>query len=457
MRVNLPINFSQFDPAYASQILGLNTDPKFNFYNYACLVCCLSDVAKLFGHDETPLTLNAKLIELSQKTNSQSGYAANSAFYIPGSLPQLFADIQEKAVATPEALTDEQMAEIKSALDNHNPVVLGIDYNPRTLLPDYHFVVAIDYDPTDENNFTIADPLGGRNHSLKDYLAATKPSARATIERYFIFTGPAVSEAVTTPSGESQVLTPPSQLNALPDNYGEIIKKSTGFDDLVKQYLPGVKPEDATAEQVITAIEAAFEHSYHEGMAAAPKTTEAMGQIVANSASDEKWSQLIAYLKETTKLEKDPNDAVFEDVKRVISGIKSRQTDLDNQRLEAVKLVEEKAVTITNLETEIGSMKREALRKDKIHKAELNSVKQNVPSFEALKREYGGVIAELEGQVREHMGEAARLRISIAREKVETDIKTAEVALANGSLKVDFSNPIKLVLTALKRYVTLSW
>jgi uncharacterized protein YvpB len=84
-------------------------------------------------------------------------------------------------------LKDSDINAIKDAIDAGFPVMIWLDYNPRTVKNDMHWVLIIGYDPTDENNFTIADPIDGKEKSLKKYLGWWKPSARRAIEAYVIY------------------------------------------------------------------------------------------------------------------------------------------------------------------------------------------------------------------------------------------------------------------------------
>lgn len=183
MKINLPILYSQMDDRWAKIILGFNSDPQFNFYNYACLITSLAMICRYFGKEVDPIIINDKL-------KSVNGYAKGSGNYVWGSINKIFGDIKENKVDTPSLLTDTQVGEIKSSLDNGYPVMVGLDYNPKDVDFDSHYVLIVGYNPSDENDFTIADPLGGKLRSLKDYLGWFKPTARKTIERYLTFTGP---------------------------------------------------------------------------------------------------------------------------------------------------------------------------------------------------------------------------------------------------------------------------
>jgi Sec-independent protein translocase protein TatA len=188
MKVSIPVSYSQWDDRWSKEYLGFNTSLPWNIYNYGCLLACLAMVCKYYGKDENPLSLNNLL-------KSKKGFVANSGEYVWGSITKCYSDIVERKTETPTKLTDTQIQEIKTALDNNYPVMLEVDYNPKTVKADMHFVLAVDYNPSDENDFTIIDPLGGKTESLKKYLGWYKPSCRDSIERYVVYEGKVPEES----------------------------------------------------------------------------------------------------------------------------------------------------------------------------------------------------------------------------------------------------------------------
>jgi len=138
-------------------------------------------VCRYVGYAENPSTINSKL-------QDNNGFRPGSGLYMWGSIKRLFEKItEERVVTTPDPLSDAQVGEIKQAMDNGWPVILQIDYNPRTVSLDMHYVLAIGYNPNDENDLTIIDPLGGVEKSLKSYLGWWRPSIRKTIEQYAVY------------------------------------------------------------------------------------------------------------------------------------------------------------------------------------------------------------------------------------------------------------------------------
>jgi len=216
-KINLPIVYSQSDTRWANLLLGFNTDPQYNFYNYACLITCLTNICRYFGYDDTPVTINQKLINLGVNV----GFSVGSALYVWGALTKIYPEIKEKLINIGDTpVSDVQMAEIRNALDNGMPVMLQLDYNPKTVNNDTHYVIAIDYNSNDQNDITIADPIGGKIHSLKDYLGWIRPSAKNSIFQYIIFTGSKPSiNADTIPVAKK--------------DFENLVNKSTQFDKIV--------------------------------------------------------------------------------------------------------------------------------------------------------------------------------------------------------------------------------
>jgi uncharacterized protein YvpB len=224
MRITLPVIFSQFDPRWAAIFLGFNNSNPYNIYNYGCLITCLAMLSKYYGQDENPQTINDKLKDVK-------GFSAASGDYVWGSITKLFKDIKEKLVVTPDVLTDAQIGEIKTAIDQGFPVMIQLDYNPKTVENETHYVLIVDYNPNDENDFTIADPLGGKQHSLKDYLGWYKPSARKTINQYIVYSG-------NVPAHGSDMIDVPAK------DFPNLVHGSSEWDKTVHEYIgPDADPK----------------------------------------------------------------------------------------------------------------------------------------------------------------------------------------------------------------------
>lgn len=332
MRINLPINFSQWDNRWASLLLGFNTNTAYNFYNYACLITCLAMIARYYGHDDTPITINDKLKALGVG----KGFQAGDGNYVHGGFNRIYSAVAEKRTVCPLPLTDEQLNEIRTALDNGYPVMVQLDYDPKDVDLDSHFVLLIDYNPSDENDLTILDPLGGVQKSLKAYLGWFRPSARKTVEQYIIFTGkiPASVKMVQVPA----------------DIYPNIIHNSTEYDKTVAYVLPG----------------------------------------------------------------NDPKATSFEDVQKVIAGIKSEATAAKNERDELSKKLTVAEQEVKNRIDQIANIEDKCQREQKLLLAEITALKEAQPNTDKLVAQYKGTIEALEGQLREAQKQTGILQNKIA-------------------------------------------
>lgn len=181
--VKLPKLYSQLDPVWANNLLGFNSNPLFNIYNYGCLISCLSMIAEYYGKAETPASLNDKLKALG----AGRGFVANSGIYVHGAIEKIYPDIKEVRLNTPGLLTDDHLVFISEQIMKGYPVMFHIDTNISTVRPDSHFVLAIGMDVNDVNNVTIADPIKGVIHSLKDY----QGGVRRMVESIFVYEGTA--------------------------------------------------------------------------------------------------------------------------------------------------------------------------------------------------------------------------------------------------------------------------
>lgn len=181
-KINLPIIYSQLDARWGSEKLGYNINPQYNIYNYGCLITCLAMVCEYYGIPHNPSTIN-KLLK------DKGGFSNGGGLYIWGSLNKAYGEIKEKMTNTPSPLSNLQISEIRASIDQGMPVMVQIDVNPKTVDLDMHYVLIIGYNPSDENDFIIADPIGGVERSLKYYLGWFRPSARKTIEQYTLLQG----------------------------------------------------------------------------------------------------------------------------------------------------------------------------------------------------------------------------------------------------------------------------
>lgn len=303
-------------------------------------MCDASMAAKYYGKDTDPERLN-------QALKDKNGFQAGSGNYIWGSITKVYSDIKERVVSTPSKLTDAQINEIKIAIDAGYPVALHIDVNPKTVENDQHWVLAFGYNPDDENDITIADPLGGRERSLKDYLGWYKPSVRNTIERYVIWEGKPPKNTVAVPA----------------DIYPNIIHGSTEWDKTVAQYVPDHEPKDAS----------------------------------------------------------------FEDVQKVVSGIKSEATAAKNKAGELEVDLAAANTEVTNQKEKLANIEAARQREYALLKSQYDALKQSQPNIDKLVGQYTGTIEELEGQLREAQKLTGTQKTQITT--LENQLKQAEAGI----------------------------
>lgn len=339
MKVELPVIYSQFDSRWANQLLGFNTDPKFNFYNFGCFVTSLASICRYYGFDENPFTFGEKL----KKMGAGKGFQAGTGNYVYGAITKIHSEIKEKVIITSDVLTDGQIAEIKAAIDNGYPVIFQIDFNPKTVLLDSHFSIAVDYNPDNENDFSFADSLGGKVHSLKDYLGWFKPNARKTIEKYIIYTGP-------KPEVSPEMMLVPKNI------WPKVVHGSTEWDKTVAEYLPQSDP-----------VKTDFEG---EG-----------------------------------------------GVKKVISGFKSRTTDVENQLADVGKKMAILEQEIINQKDKLANVEADCQTKLKIANNAYEALKKTAPNVDKLRGEFEGIISDLQGKLREAQKQVGLRDIEIAEFK----------------------------------------
>lgn len=242
MRINLPILFSQNDSRWANKLLGFNKDTRYNIDNYGCLISCIAMICRYYGKNDNPETINDKLCNLG----TGLGFIDGTGNYIYGSVKKIYSDISEEFVRTPNLLTNNEVDKIKSSLDNGNPVIIQIDYSPKTVEFNTHFVVVVDYNTNDENDLTIIDPIGGKKKSLKEYLGWYRLSMRKSIETVIFYSGPKPDQ-----NSAGMMLIPK-------DIFPDLVHGSTEWDKTVAKYLPDESPKQKNFEDVQKVLSAHF-------------------------------------------------------------------------------------------------------------------------------------------------------------------------------------------------------
>ena len=328
-RLKINTIYSQNDLRWRGDILGFNTDGKYNLGNYGCLITCLAMVAEYYGISITPKTINEVL-------KTKKGYLAGGGLYIYGSFSKIYPQIKEKRITTPYPLTDSQINEIKSAIDSKYPVMIQLDYNPKTVEADQHFVLIIGYNPNDENDFLIADPIDGREKSLKSYLGWLIPSARKTNEQYLIYEGQPPSDDIC--------------INKM--TYDFLIHNSDQWRGLIWYLEIDKVPEDVFLSEVKKEIEylknrIKLDEERIESLKS--DLAIAMQEIVLKT---EEFSKQEKELLKKIETEKSENIALKEQVKELQKG-----------NNELANIVEEKTLEIEKIEKDLLICK-ENLKKD---------------------------------------------------------------------------------------------
>lgn len=184
--IKLPKVQSQQDSRWGSVLLGNNTEAIYNLANYGCLITCFSMACCYYGFDTNPLELNERLKE-------NGGFTKGGGNYVWTAIQKVTDKLKDVLIRVGDInpVSDSQIGQIKDALDIGMPVILHIDYNPRTVKDDQHWVLALGYNPDDENDYTIADPIDGQIKSLKKYLGWFRPSMKRTTIDYVVLVGKA--------------------------------------------------------------------------------------------------------------------------------------------------------------------------------------------------------------------------------------------------------------------------
>ncbi|HDK42323.1 MAG TPA: hypothetical protein ENH35_02905 [Candidatus Moranbacteria bacterium] len=176
--INLPKTYSQWDKRWKNKLLGFSKRDTIG--HYGCLITCQSMIDYYYGFNHKPDEVNDEL-------KRYSGFAGS--LYKWGSFSKVHKSIREIYKRTNYRLKNSDIKAIKESIDKNYPVMIWLDYNPRTVKNEMHWVLAIDYNKDNENDITIADPIDGKTKSMKKYLGWFIPSIRRTIEAYVIYEG----------------------------------------------------------------------------------------------------------------------------------------------------------------------------------------------------------------------------------------------------------------------------
>ena len=375
MKVVLPTIFNQLEEKNKHILLGLNTDYKYNLYNYGCMFFDLLAAVRYYGKDETVDTFMQKLI-------ANNGFVSGG-LYVHGTISKIYPEIKERWVQTPLTLTDSQVADIKSALDSGYPVMVKVDYNPSTLPIEEHYLNVVDYNQADENDMTGADPLGGKLIPMKAYFSWVKFGIRKIIEAYCVISGPVPanmqnSPVIPTPEAPKPIVEP------VPST-------------------PPVAVSDViinTPEPITPIVPIPMETT---------STVETMPEVIASDPNTQ-MRDVLASLIEYLEMDKKPEDTNFENFRRRIAGIKSIATDYWNKKEAAEKELVVTRPVIQSLEDTVSNLQSELLRQQKAHKVEIEAIEATVQNPRNLKRHFDSIYSELKGKHDEYFAELVKLR-----------------------------------------------
>lgn len=318
--------------------LGFNSQLPYNIHNYGCFLCCWAMCDRYYGKETDP----AKLNEMYKSMGVGKAFDKGGN-YQPGGNNLAYGDIKETRTVTPTALTDEQVNTIKTSIDNGYPVIIGIDYDPKDVDYDSHFVVVVDYDPSDENNLTIADPLGGKLRSLKDYLGWFKPTLRKTIESFVVTTGPKPKL-----TGE--------MIAVLKEHYNLYVKNHDQWHKLVHYLKPEADPNGTLFEDIqtiIAGIKSRATDLENQLKTALSQLVEANVEV-ANQK--DKLANAVAECQRELKIQKAEYEAkisAMPDVKKLEAQYKGVISELEGQLREAQKAGGLKDIEIQKLTNEL--------------------------------------------------------------------------------------------------------
>jgi hypothetical protein len=153
-----PLRFSQLDPRWKNDPLGASAQ---TIRAYGCAMTCAAMVYSQADPLITPQSFNAVLTKRGG-FNYVNGGEAHLAW---DRLPDIFPGLEWKGRADwDRRLTSAELATVKAKIDNA-PLVLWVDFRPKTLKMDSHFVLAIGYRQgiTDYgNDIKIIDPADGQ-------------------------------------------------------------------------------------------------------------------------------------------------------------------------------------------------------------------------------------------------------------------------------------------------------
>lgn len=143
--------------------------------------------------------------------------------------------------------------------------------------------------------------------------------------------------------------------------------------------------------------------------------------------------------------ERDADTTNFEDVQRVVNGYKSRGTDMEKQRDEALRKLSISEQEVENQKDKLANVTEKCQRDLELKNAEISALKSTSNLVDKLKGQYEGTIKALETSLRE------------AQKTVgQKDLKIAELTNELEMLKKGQKTPSGLQILADKLYTILT-
>ena len=163
MRLKLPLTNGQRDSRWASKLLGYNTGSGYTIGNYGCLITAFGNYI-----GKTPDEVNNIL-------KANNGYVSGTGLFIWSKAPVLGLNQVYQSPFYSEAVSSQGLTKMKSFLDNGQPLVTHIDFNPATIANEMHWLLICGYDG---NKFFALDSWTGEYINLDVYGGV----ARAVLE-----------------------------------------------------------------------------------------------------------------------------------------------------------------------------------------------------------------------------------------------------------------------------------
>jgi hypothetical protein len=337
MKITLPTVFCQKDPRWAGKKINGSS---LTFSQAACLICCEAMVAKYYGRDETPVTWHDKI-------EAKGGFRNDGAYYWH-TVTKVFKDIVEEVIDTPLPLSDDQIGAIRTKLDQGYPVICQIDYDPKDIDPDMHFVIFTGYNPSDENDFTIVDPYDGKEKSLKAYLGWLKPSARRSIDRMVLQTG-----NIPEVTAESVIVSK--------KDYSTLMFQIEQWIKIVGYLLGAETDPKATTFESCQSVVAGFKSTQTD---LKTRLDMAIGELATATVEIQNQKDKLANIEakcqrdlQTQKAEYEAKISAMPDIKKLEGQYKGTINDLEGKLRESQKTVGLRDLEIAELKGEIPKAK----------------------------------------------------------------------------------------------------